>query len=897
MDKNLIIPRQSRPSMAIPSHIGTQFELFPKSTKPIVSFTERNDSKLTDIRLNYICKNGPLSEAISVIDSIAHRGSKVRPSTYINLLESCIETGCVEVGRELHARIGLVKEVDCFVQTKVVSMYAKCGYLDDARKMFDEMRERNLFTWSAMIGACSRDKRWREVVDLFFNMMEAGVFPDDFLLPKILQACGNCGDFEAGKLIHSLLIRCGMNCSLRINNSILTMYAKGGKLDMAKRLFDNMDKRDRVTWNAIISGYCQKGEIELARKYFDTMHEEGIEARLRTWNILIASYSHLGHCDVAMDLMRKMESFGITPDVFTWTSIISGFAQNSRTIEALVLLGEMLLAGIEPTGITITSAASACASLKSLNTGVEIHSVAVKMGFVDHMPVGNSLIDMYCKCGELETAQSVFDMMLEKDIYTWNSMIGGYCQAGYCGKAHELFMKMQDSNVPPNIITWNAMISGYIKNGDEDQAMDLFQRIEKDSKIKRNTASWNSLISGYLQFGQTDKALGIFRQMQSFHVRPNSVTMLSLLPACANLVSGKKVREIHGCALRRNLLSERAVANSLIDTYAKTGNIMYPRAIFDGMSSKDIITWNSLIAGYVLHGCSESALSLFDQMRKFGPRPSRGTFASIIYAYSLVGMVDEGMHAFSSIVEHYQIRPGLEHYSAVTDLLGRSGRLVEAMEFIENMPVEPDSSIWAALLTACRIHKNYGLAIYAGERLLDLEPKNFLIHKLLLQMYALFGKSEDPLKLRKHEKENTMVKPLEECWMEFENMVYTFVVSDRSKPCSDKLLSWIQRIAIDVKRPDPESGIWIEEEDKEDVSGVHCEKWAFAFALIDSRSSPQSIRIVKNLRMCRDCHRTAKYISKAYGCEIYLSGSNCFHRGANYFHHFKHGHCSCQDYW
>ncbi|KAJ0026058.1 hypothetical protein Pint_09030 [Pistacia integerrima] len=348
-------------------------EFSTKSIKSALSFTKKPGLRSTDAHLNYLCRNGRLTEAITVLDSIAKQGSKVRGSTYINLLQSCIDFNDIQLGRKLHANINLVSEIDVFVETKLVSMYAKCGCFNDAFKVFDGMRERNLYTWSAVIGARSREQRWREVVELFFLMITDGVLPDDFLFPKILQACGNCGDFETGKLIHCLVIKLGMTCVTRVKNSILAVYVKCGKMSWARRFFKSMDERDRVAWNSMISGYCQIGENEQAHRFFDEMCKEGIEP---------------------------------------------------------------------------------------------------------------------------EDAERVFDMIKEKDIYTLNSMIGGYCQAGYCSKAYELFMKMQESDIPPDVITWNAMISGYIQNGNEDEAMDLFRRMEEDGKVKRNSASWNALIAG-----------------------------------------------------------------------------------------------------------------------------------------------------------------------------------------------------------------------------------------------------------------------------------------------------------------------------------------------------------------------------------------------------------------
>ncbi|XP_011028924.1 PREDICTED: uncharacterized protein LOC105128794 isoform X2 [Populus euphratica] len=640
--ENLVIIRSiSKPPLTAQSKQESLSEFSQKPIKSSISFAKNPLPKFIDSHLDSLCKNGSLNDAVTVLDSVAQQGSKVTPRTYMNLLQSCIDTNSINLGRKFHARISVVQEKSTLIETKLVSMYAKCGYLTDARKVFDEMSERSLFTWSAMIGACCREKRWKEVVELYYMMMKDNVLPDGFLLPKILQAVGNCRDVKTGELLHSFVVRCGMGSSPRVNNSILAVYSKCGKLSLARRFFESMDERDIVAWNAMMSGYCLKGEVEEAHRLFDAMCEEGIEPGLVTWNILIAGYNQKGQCDVAMNLMKKMVSFGVSPDVVAWTAMISGLAQNNRNGQALDLYKEMILAGVEPNGVTITSALSACASLKVLNMGLGIHSLAVKMGFVNDVLVGNSLIDMYSKCGQLGAAQLVFDLMSEKDLYTWNSMIGGYCQAGYCGKAYVLFTKMQKSQVQPNVVTWNTMISGYIQSGDEDQAMDLFHRMEKEGEIKRDNASWNSLIAGFMQNRKKDKALGIFRQMQSFCISPNPVTVLSMLPACANFVALKKVKEIHGCVLRRNLVSVLSISNSLIDTYAKSGKIEYSRAIFDRIPSKDFITVNSMITGYVLHGCSDSALGLLDQMRELGLKPNRGTLVNIILAHSLAGMDGE----------------------------------------------------------------------------------------------------------------------------------------------------------------------------------------------------------------------------------------------------------------
>ncbi|GLT92058.1 hypothetical protein SLE2022_099170 [Rubroshorea leprosula] len=632
---------------------------------------------------------GRLSECITTLDAISKTGSKVRANNFSNLLQSCIDYGSVDLGRQLHSRIDLV----------------------------DKMRERNLYTWSAMIGACSREQSWRKVVELFFLMMNDGMVPDDFLFPKILEACANCGDVVTGKLIHSLVIRLGM----------------------------------------------------------------------------------LGQCDVAMGLMKEMESFGITPDVFTWTSMISGLAQNGRTDQALDLFKEMLLEGVTANDVTIVSAISACTSSRGLKTGWKFVLLLLRWVSLMKWRLGIPSLARILGTGKQKLLGKVLtESKVGKDVFTWNSMIGGYSQAGYCGKAYELFMKMQDSNVKPDVIMWNAMIYGYTKNGDEDQAINLFQQMEKDGKIKQNAASWNSLIAGCVQLGEKDKAL---------------VTILSVLPACADYLIAAK----------------------------KNVNLRY---------------WNSIVGGYVLHGFSDATLHLVSQMTESGLKPNRATFSSIILAHGIVGMVDEGGQVFSSITDNYGIIPSAEHYSSMIDLYGHSGRVGEAIKFIEDVPTETDSSICASLLTASRMHGNIGLTVLAGEHLLNLEPGNILIQRLMLQIYAFCGKLED---------------------------------TSKSRPCSGVLYSWVQTTAKNLKINDYHDGFSIEEEEKEEIGGVHSEKLALAFALIGSPSVPKRIRIVKNMRMCGNCHKTAKYLSMTYGCEIFLTDTKSFH-------HFKNGHCSCGDY-
>nr|CAD1825048.1 unnamed protein product [Ananas comosus var. bracteatus] len=665
------------------------------------------------------------------------------------------------------------------------------------------------------------------------------------------------------------------------------MYSKCGELSSAKRFFEQMVVKDDVSWNSIISGCCQCGEREQALSLFKLMRAEGVEPGLVTWNILIASYCKSGYLNIATELTKEMENYGIAADVFTWTSLISGFAQNDRENEALNLFQKMRLLGVEPNGITVSSAISACASLKSLTHGRELHSYAVKIGCVNAVLVGNSLVDMYAKCGRLEDARKVFEKMPAKDVFSWNSMIGGYTQAGYCGKAFELFCKMERFGVRRNVVTWNAMISGYVQNGDEDQAMELFQRMEIEG-VKRNTASWNALIAGSVHNGHLDKALRIFRQMQSASMRPNSVTILSIIPACANVILAWKVREIHASILNYDLQNNTSVANALIDTYAKSGNMASAKAVFDGLKLRDLISWNSIIGACVMHGHSHSARNLFLEMKMEGMKPNHATFASMIIACGLEGNVNQAQDLLSTMENEYQLMRRLEHYTAIVGLYGRSGGLREASDLVENMSIVPDIAFWDAFFTAARIYENIRLANLAAENLFKLEPRNPRIHRLLSHIQALCGKSYSLSKVRKPKKARKFDDSYGCSWLEVRNKVYCFfngVSYDLEKYNQFKTM-------IDDFKPvltDRGNSRLDFEEEKEEVGDIHSEKKAIAFGIINSPKFT-NIRIMKSVRMCTHCHTFAKLISKQYDRDMFIKDPKCLH-------HFKDGKCSCRDYW
>ncbi|OEL30451.1 Pentatricopeptide repeat-containing protein [Dichanthelium oligosanthes] len=772
--------------------------------------------------------------------------------------------------------------------TKLITMHSCAGRLVDARKVFDGMALRDLLAWSAMIGAYAIRGMYSEVIVLAVTMVREGVIPDRFLITRILQACAYTEDLELGMAMHSLAIRRGFTERVRdvpVGNSVLAMYVKCGELGCARRVFEKMAQRDLGTWNSMIFGFCRSGEWEEARRLLDDMRREGTEPGVVTWNTLISSYARSGDLDVAMELLEQMEESGVAPDVVTWTSLVSGLVHSDRGDEALQCFIRMRLAGVEPNGMTIASAISACASLRLLSQGMELHCHAIKVGSVNNVLSGNSLVDMYAKCGEIVAAKRIFNEIPEKDIFSWNSMVSGYAQAGYCGKAYELFCKMESLGVRRNVITWNIMISGYIRNGDDERAFELFQMMESCG-VKRDTASWNILIAGSVHNGHFDRALRIFRQMQALLVRPDYITILSIIPAFANLVAVWKVREIHACIFHHNLEMDGKIANALINAYSKSGDLAGACAVFNRHSSRNIISWNCIILAHLLHGSPSEALECFCQMKQEGVLPDHTTLTAVVKACGLKGKVAEAKEIFYNMTHDYNITPDLDHYAAMVDLLGRSGRLQEAYELIDEMPLIPNLAVWEALLTAATIHGNVGLANLAARELLSIEPSDPRIQRLVYNLQDLAGNSVDVPHMMVSNKGRDL-EDVDSCSVEIKNKVYLFssgdsFVLEHTVAELKLIMTQIGISMLNIGNGTPDG-----EEEKE--PRIHCEKLAIAFAI--SNSPPfRSIRIIKTVRICRHCHTFAKLVSEKYERQILIRDSNCLHK-------FKGGKCSCEDYW
>ncbi|KAM0953293.1 putative tetratricopeptide-like helical domain superfamily, DYW domain-containing protein [Dioscorea sansibarensis] len=575
------------------------------------------------------------------------------------------------------------------------------------------------------------------------------------------------------------------------------------------------------------------------------------------------------------------------PNLFAWNALLQALAlhrlfSHVRHYFILLLRSRTLI----PDEFTFTSVIKVCAGLAAVSDGEQSHCFVTKRGFDTNLFVRNSLVDMYFKFGLPTVARVLFDEMPLRDIVSWNTLVAGYCICGDVRAARRVFDQMEEKN----FVSCSTMIAGYARCGDLVVARELF-----DGMPERNVVCWNAMIAGYSQNEKFSEAIELFRQMLRFGgVAPNDVSLVSVLSACANLGALDLGRWIDGFIKRRAMELTLFLGNALSDMYAKCGCIADARQVFDRMRERDVISWSIIISGLAMHGHADGAISAFNEMLEHEVKPNDITFMGVLSACTHAGLVDIGLEFFHLMKDEFEIVPKVEHYGCVVDLLSRAGRLDEAENLISSMEVAPNVIVWGALLGGCRIHKDIARGERVVCRILELDPDHSGSYVYLANVYASLGRLDDAANCRLKMRDNQVVKTPGCSWIEVNNRVWEFFMGDRSHPESDRIYAFIRELGMKMKLAGyvPDTSLVsqnIDEEEKEGVLSMHSEKLAVAFGIISTEEGT-TIRVVKNLRVCNDCHVAMKFISKIVSREIVL-------RDRSRFHHFKDGKCSCKDYW
>ena len=589
-------------------------------------------------------------------------------SPFAKLLDSCLRSRSARDTRRVHARIlnsQFSKEI--FIQNRLIDVYGKCDCLDDARKVFDRMPQRNTFTWNSiitvltksgfldeaarlfgsmpdpdqcswnlMVSGFAQHDRFEESLEYFVKMHKENFFLNEYSFGSALSACAGLMDLDIGIQVHAMVSKSRYSTDVFMGSALIDMYSKCGSVACSQEVFSGMIERNLVTWNSLITCYEQNGPAS----------------------------------------------------------------------EALEVFVRMMNSGLEPDEVTLASVVSACASLCALKEGLQIHARVMKNNkFSDDIVLGNALVDMYAKCSRVSEARRVFDRMPVRNVVSETSMVSGYARAASIKAARFMFWKMKQRNV----VSWNALIAGYTQNGENEEALRLFLFLKRESiwpthytfgnllsacanladlqlglqahahvlkqgfrfqsgaesdvfvgnslidmymkcgsvedgsrvfkkMMERDCVSWNAIIVGFAQNGYGEEALEIFRKMLECGKKPDHITMIGVLCACshAGLVEEGR-RYFSSMTKNHSLIPEKDHYSCMVDLLGRAGCLNEARNLIETMPmNPDAVVWGSLLAACKVHGEIEMGKHAAEKLLEIEPRNS-GPYVLLSNMYAEVG--------------------------------------------------------------------------------------------------------------------------------------------------------------------------------------------------------------------------------------------------------------------
>lgn len=831
-------------------------------------FSGKNVTTWTTL-LSAYANNGFIKEARSVFEAMPERTIV----SWNAMISGYVRNGDLRSARKLFDEMP-ARNIASW--NSIITGYRQHGLMREAYGLFYTMGERSLVSWMLMISGYVDISEYREAWDVFRMMHMSGASPDQSIFVVVLSAVTGLDNLELVGHLRTIAIKTGYEGDVVVGTAILSAYTRSGCWSKALKFFETMSERNEYSWTTIITAlsqcgrlddaialynrvpkhsaetgtammtaYAKKGRIQEARLAFDKIPNPN----LVTWNALVSAYTQNGMLEEATDVFFHMP----VRNSSSWAAMISGLVQNGQSCEALEFFTELHRSRTVPNQYCFTSALFACANNGAVEIGRQIHSLTIKANCQFNSYVGNGLISMYAKCRNMGDVSQVFSTMKVRDTISWNSLIGGLSE--------------------------NLMV---------DDARSIFEKMPK-----RDVISWTAIISAYEQYGDGDTALKLFHDMLTGGVRPNQITFTSLVSACGSLGATKLGEQIHAFIFKLGFDSRLSVCNALITMYFKCGCLDGLR-IFEEMPDRDIVTWNAILKGCAQNGLGKEAVQIFEQMEDEGVMPNDKSFTGVLCACSHAGLVDKGWAFFNSMSQKYGTTPTVYHYTCMVDLLGRAGQLYEAKALIENMSAEPDSVIWEALLGACRIHRNIKLGHMVAERLFEIGTQNPGTYVLLSNIYASQGMWGKVGEIRKLMKDRRVTKEPGISWIQIKNQLHCFRMADRThnqiEEIHSTLKEFYERFKATGYEPDTNFVLHdVEEEQKQNELLYHSEKLAIAYGILSTpKGAP--IQIMKNLRICGDCHSFLKFMSKDTHRKIAI-------RDGLRFHHFRDGACSCGDYW
>nr|XP_025885107.1 LOW QUALITY PROTEIN: pentatricopeptide repeat-containing protein At4g39530 [Solanum lycopersicum] len=790
--------------------------------------------------------------------TIIRRNRRTQRHYLSKLLFTLSTTHC----KEIHTQVILCGfENNPFLNNILIQSYSIRGCLDYARKVFDKMPKRDMISWSSVITMYTQNGVYDESLSLFAELRrsckEGG--PNEFVLASVVSCCGRLGSIVKGEELHCFVVKAGFDQFVYVGTSLIDFYSKGRDVGSARRVFDDLVVKSTATWTAIIAACVNVGKSEISLQLLRNMLEtdvapdnyvvssilgacssleyikggkeihgyvlrRGAEMDVTVSNVLIDFYMKCGNVKTARSVFDRME----VKNAISWTTMISGYMQNSSDWEAISMFRDLNGLGWILDRFACSSVLISCGSVEALELGRQVHAYTVKANVDSDEYVKNSLIDMYAKCNSFGDARKVFDIMGDHDVISYNAVIEGCLTQNRLYEAFDLFAEMRENLIPPSLLTFVSLLGASaslfslelskqlhgltIKFGFSADMFVCSILVDVYSKClsigyarqvfnemnEKDIVVWNSMLFGYIQQCENEEALKLFLLLRQSLQKPNTLTFVALIAASSNLVSLLHGLQFHNQIVKLGLDFDLHVTNALVDMYSKCGSLEEARKMFNSTIQRDVACWNSMISTYAQHGEAKEALNMFEKMIKDGLKPNNVTFVGVLSACSHVGLVKEGFRHFYSMAG-YGIEPEMEHYVCMVSLLGRAGKLVEATELIETMPIPPAAIVWRSLLSACREAGHIDLGKYAASMAISIDPKDSGSYILLSNIFASKDMWINVKKLREKMDSSGVVKEKGCSWIEINNEVHLFIARDRSHHQTDLIYSFLELLIRNMK--------------------------------------------------------------------------------------------------
>lgn len=694
------------------------------------------------------------------------------------------------------------------VRNGLLLMYVELGEFHNAYKLFDEMPVRsNNNVFDHIIHGLGTSGAYHDVVITFENMVKSSIIPNVHSLCHIIKACSNLNSTKQANFVHDYVNQNGFHNHVLITNSLISMYAKIGRLDLAQKVFQNMIQKDIVSWNTLITRYAQNQNSPQVFNLFLTLKqaknpvpnvitflallscvkEVSIGKSIHSHLIRTNLYSNFQIGTAIFNMYAKCERLDYARIVFeqinktlvSWNALISAYKQKGYDKEAVDIYKRLLTEpDLKPDSFSFANVLPAYANLGNLKRIKSIHSMIIKHGLDMYQDVVlcTAILDAYGKCSDVKASEFLFSCMRDPSTASWNAIISVYNMNNKIKNAMVVFQEMVRGNVLVDCITLVTVIQscgqmGCLKKGHMihkfvfsrgfcsylivgNALIDMYMRcgcvksgeMVFDSMCVKNIVTWNTMIYGYMKVGCFFTGLRFFNHVQ-LEYKPDSVTVISLLQGSV-AISGSFLEMVHGYILKFGLDYETQIMNILIDSYAKFGNVEKAQDLFARNDFiRDQSSWNIMIAAYGMNGQGSESCNVFTKMIKNGYTPDPITFISLLSACSHCGLIEEGFKFFDLMVNKYKIQPTIEHLTCIIDMLGRANGLKEAYEMIKSGNYQ--KPVWGALLSACRNNMDMEIGELVGDKLSQMGCDSFEYYSLLSNLYSLNNKWDEVMEIRR----------------------------------------------------------------------------------------------------------------------------------------------------